>query len=305
MKTVRTVLGEISPDKMGVTLPHEHIACYFESFYRALESEYLDKEKLVEAANFNLNEMKEKYSLKTLVDCTPINIGRDMDLLRTVSERTGVNIIASTGFYYTEECMLRNKSEEFFEEFLLRDIEKNRVGMLKFAVENEKMSSLLERMLSAICRVQKETNLPLTVHTNPGAGNSVQVCDFILEKGVDPSAITIGHLSDSGDVEFVCEVAKRGTFLGFDRIYKTPRDAFYQDKAREIATLCERGYEDKILLSHDGLSYSEFSSDSQIKDYQPYDPVFVRLIPELKNSGVSDELIEKFTVDNPMKVFDI
>jgi len=38
----------------------------------------------------------------TIIDATPINLGRDIDLLRRVSQRSEVNTIASTGFYFHE-----------------------------------------------------------------------------------------------------------------------------------------------------------------------------------------------------------
>lgn len=50
---------------------------------------YLDKDALRAASVAYLKEMKEKHSLSTIFDCTPVNIGRDINLLRRVSEDIG------------------------------------------------------------------------------------------------------------------------------------------------------------------------------------------------------------------------
>lgn len=105
---VRTILGDIDDNEIGITLPHEHICCYSEYLHQMAGNLYLDKETLDRNSIEYLKELKEKYSLRTFVDCTPVNIGRDVDLLKRVSKESGVNIICSTGFYYTEETLLHN-----------------------------------------------------------------------------------------------------------------------------------------------------------------------------------------------------
>ena len=100
---VKTVLGNISPDQLGVVLPHEHACCYFEYFYTMLGNDYLDKDALCKRAAEHLIEAKKKFGISTIVDCTPVNIGRDLALIRQISRASGVHIIAASGFYYTKE----------------------------------------------------------------------------------------------------------------------------------------------------------------------------------------------------------
>ena len=82
MKKIKTVLGDISETEVGVALPHEHICCYSEYIYNMVGDKYLDKEKLLDSAVKTLKAIKEKYNLKTFIDCTPVNIGRDVELLK-------------------------------------------------------------------------------------------------------------------------------------------------------------------------------------------------------------------------------
>ena len=128
---IKTVLGDISEKDIGVTLPHEHICCYSEYVYQMLGSDYLDKEALINNAVDYLGRMKNDYNLNTFIDCTPVNIGRDIQLLKEVSRKTGVNIICSTGFYYTEESVLNRTSAEDIANYIVIDAQKVNAGIIK------------------------------------------------------------------------------------------------------------------------------------------------------------------------------
>ena len=107
---INTVLGKRDAESFGVILPHEHICCYFEYYLMMAGKKYLDKKVLLEAAVKYLCEMKEKYSLSAIVDCTAVNIGRDLELLKEASRLSEIDIISSTGFYYTDEIMTLHHS---------------------------------------------------------------------------------------------------------------------------------------------------------------------------------------------------
>jgi len=295
----KTVLGEIPESGLGVILPHEHICCYFEYFYQMLGSDYLDKEKLINKSVEHLRHMKDKYNVSTLVDCTPVNIGRDIDILKKVSAKAGVNIICSSGFYYTDEAMLYDISEEYVADSVLKDIYTTNAGIIKFAVEDGEMNVLSQKLLSALCTAQKNSGLSLVIHTNGRNKNGRAVIDSVLEKGVSPNTVTIGHLSDSNDLDYVIEILKNGCYAGFDRIYKSADTNYYYKKAKDIYTLCERGFTDKILLSHDGLTFNGFHTNACIREDNPYEQIFSCLIPEMRKIGFTEKEIDTFIMQNP------
>ncbi len=298
MKQIRTVLGNISEAELGIVLPHEHIFCYFEYFQAMLGTRYLDKEMLVRASAKHLREMKEAYGLSTIVDCTPINLGRDLEVLKRVSDASGVHIVSAAGFYYTEEAVLADISEEYLADVLCRDVEMTNAGVLKFAVEAETMSRLSEKLLSAMCHVQKETALPLILHTNAKNQNARAILQAVLAHGVSPKSLTLGHLSDTGDLDYVTELAKSGCYLGFDRIYKSSRAEYYAQKAEHIRTLCERGFADQLLLSHDGLTFNGLHETAAIREDNPYALIFERLLPVLQSQQTKQE-IDRLLTQNP------
>ena len=74
----------------------------------------------------------------------------------------------------------------------------------------------------------------MVIHTNGRNKNGRAVWESALEKGVSPNAVTIGHLSDSDDLDYVTEILKSGCYAGFDRIYKSADMNYYVKKAKDI-----------------------------------------------------------------------
>ena len=99
---VNTVLGKIKKEDLGVTLIHEHVFVGSAFIQKALGKRWLNEKKLISLATDKLLEAKEKCNLSTIVDGTPIDYGRNLDIIREVSLKSGVNIIYSTGLYYDE-----------------------------------------------------------------------------------------------------------------------------------------------------------------------------------------------------------
>ncbi|MBR4411543.1 MAG: hypothetical protein IKT31_09505 [Firmicutes bacterium] len=299
---INTVCGKIDENDFGIILPHEHICCYFEPYLNMAGKHYLDKEKLLKASVGFLKEMKKKYSLDAIIDCTATNIGRDLELLKKVSEQSGVKIICSTGFYFTDEPMTTRHSSEYMESQILYDIDQHSIGSLKFAVEAEKMTDNNKHLLEVMCQVQKKTNLPLCLHTNPEVNNCIEVLEFVLDRKVAPGAITIGHCSDSEDMGYVSDILSSGCYVGFDRIYRMDDAQYYKKKADDIAELCRKGYQKKILLSHDALIFHGFRDKSVISQFCPFDVIFERLVPELYEKGLSKDMVSAMMSENPLNM---
>ena len=89
---IRTVFGKKKIACNTKVLAHEHICCYSE-YLNMMSRKYLDKNKIIEKSAAILNNMKKKYGVGLFADCTPINIGRDTQMLKKISELSGVDIV--------------------------------------------------------------------------------------------------------------------------------------------------------------------------------------------------------------------
>ncbi|MBQ8526653.1 MAG: hypothetical protein IJ460_08065 [Clostridia bacterium] len=303
MEYFNTVLGRQSIDKLGKTLPHEHICCYYEPFYNIADNEHMDKAEVVRLSAAYLKHLKETYGLTTFVDGTPINTGRDLNLLREISRLSGVNIVASSGLYYQYEPMLNLKSEQYLCDMIVRDCEQSCIGMLKLGLDSQKPDSYIQKVFKAVCMAQKKLNIPIYIHTNAFIQNGIAAADFVLECGVAPSAVTIGHCSDSDDNEYIYEILKKGCYIGYDRLYPQGGETFLPRKAAQLAELCKMGYGNKVLISQDTLVYNEYCPVSYIQQTNPYEHLFTNVIPCMENTGITKQQLHQIMVENTANMF--
>jgi phosphotriesterase-related protein len=294
---IKTVLGDIKEDALGITLPHEHICCYSEYAYRMAGKDYLDKDALADTATVYLKELKKKYGLATFVDCTPINIGRDVELLKRISEQSKINIICSTGFYYTDEPVLYNTSAEQLCKYMVADAYAVNAGIIKCAVENEAITRFGEKLLRACAKAHLCLGLPIVLHSNANNRNALKALEILFSEGVNPNAVTVGHLSDTDDLEYVKSIASYGCFIGLDRLYKNTSEEYVSKKTQSILELCKASYEDQILLSHDALFFNGFETEPRIYEQPRFSYCFDYILPQLPKP-----LSDKLMVQNPMRM---
>lgn len=290
---INTVLGKKKLAKNTVTLSHEHICCYSEYLYTMSEG-YLNKPELTEKAVAVLKQMKEKYNLGLFVDCTPLNIGRDIALLKKVSELSGVDIVCSTGFYYGDEPILNCMSAEALADFMVEDANNVCAGIIKAAVEYETVSDFNIKLLKASAIAQRKTGLPIILHTNANNKNGLRAVDILLSENADAGKIVVGHLSDTNDIEYIKGFAKLGCFVAFDRIYDCKNDDYINSKVNQINDFCEAGYEGRLLLSHDDALFMGFSNNPQIKEPR-WNFMLDYILPRL-----DDRLAKKLSAENPI-----
>ena len=294
---MKTVLGDIKEDTLGVTLPHEHICCCSEYAYQMAKNDYLDKERLSDVAVRYLKELKETYGLNTFVDCTPINIGRDIELLKRVSEQSEVNIICSTGFYYTHELVLHNASAEQLCKYIVTDARAVNAGIIKCAVDSETIISFHEKLLRACAKAHLHTELPIVMHTNAKNQNALKGLEILFSEGVKPNAVTVGHLSDTDDPEYVKSIASLGCYIGLDRLYENTSEKYVSKKVQSVLELCKAGYEDQILLSHDAQFFNGFEAEPKIYERPRFSYCFDYVLPNLPKS-----LSDKLMCQNPVQM---
>ena len=294
---VRTVLGKKKISKNTVTLSHEHICCYSE-YLNMMSKSYLDKAELAKKSADILKSMKEKYGVGLFIDCTPLNIGRDVELLKKVSELSGIDIVCSSGFYYNDEPILNCMYDETLAEFITEDINNTCAGIIKAAVEYEIISHFNIKLLKATAIAQKQTGLPIILHTNANNKNGIKAVEILLGENIKPKNIVVGHLSDANDNEYIKTFAKLGCYVALDRMYDNKTEEYITSKINQINALCETGYADRILLSHDDAVFQGFCDKPQMK-VPRWSYMFEYILPRLDN-----DIANKILRENPMTMLE-
>lgn len=321
MKAIQTVTGAIGYDDLGMTLMHEHIfvafpGSEFDPRYR------FDRQEFIDRATKRLKLLRE-YGVKTLVDPCPIELGRDVTLLKEVSERSEMQIICSTGFYYEEEGIpsyWRHVSMEEIAELYIREIEIGidntgiRAGIIKCATGAPRITALEERVLTAASVAQRATGVPILTHTEAGQCGPEQQ-DIFETNGVPLQHCLIGHSCGNHDPAYHRSIAERGSYVGFDRIGLVRRDPD-EIRAENVVKLTEAGYGSRVILSQDaycgwrGKFFFDPNRAEEIDQLRETDQwprqftgLFLNFLPMLRSRGVSDEQIHEYLVENPRNFF--
>ena len=95
MATINSVLGPLDTEELGFTLPHEHLI----DSSAGIRDTYYELELRDQALDMALESFNEAKSggVDTVVEVSPMDLGRDVLLMKEVSERTGVQFICCTG----------------------------------------------------------------------------------------------------------------------------------------------------------------------------------------------------------------
>jgi len=308
--TVNGVLGPIETLDLGFTLMHEHILVASHAM-RHCFSDYVDEQALIRKAIREVSSVRER-GVRTMVDLTPINLGRDIRVIREVAEKTGMQFVAATGFYWTEEPWMELWEVEALADYLVREINEGiegtdcRAGIIKCATDRLGVTPFNRKLLQVTARAHRLTGVPISTHTAVSNRSGLAQQDVFEECGVDLRRVVIGHCGDSDDISYLESILQRGSTIGMDR---NGIDLILPTKERvaTIAALCDRGWSGQMVLSHDASCFIDWFPAQLVESMAPdwnYRHVCDQVIPALRVSGVSDEQIREMTVDNPRRVFE-
>ena len=313
---VNTVNGPIEASELGTTLVHEHICCADWSMRRNFGANFFDYNEVIDAACAMLDKMSHACGIKTFVDGTPINLGRDVRLISEVAKRTGLNVIVSSGFYYQEELGLAYRPEDEIYELLLEECQNGVAGtgimpgIMKAAVDKDGLTPYLVKILSAVARVATETGLPVFCHHNVANRNGGDIIDIFEGAGVDPSRFILGHSGDTDDLDYLLAMLERGCYIGMDRFGYCALGVSLERRVATIAALCERGFCDRMLLSHDLVAFSGFFGDmgtykemAQNSSFPDFTFIHTTVLPALLEAGVTQAQIDNMLEGNPRRFF--
>ena len=217
-----------------------------------------------------------------------------------MSDESEIKIVSSTGFYYTDEPVLYTAAAEELADYIVTDAKATNAGIIKCAVEREEITPFLEKVLRACAMAQKELGLPIVMHSNARNQNAKAALEILFSDGVAPSAVTVGHLSDTEDIDYVKEIAAHGCFIGLDRLRADTSEEYISKKLAMINGLTQAGYGGQILLSHDSLFFSGFDKQPKINEKPRLAYVFEHILPRF-----SEKMQKMLTVENPARAITV
>jgi phosphotriesterase-related protein len=254
------------------------------------------------------------------VDAQPVGCGRMADYLVQASRKSGVNIIASTGFhkrmFYNENHWLfKKKTDElsrlFMDEILYGmyidgDNEQPllrigaRAGIIKTAVEGNGVDEKYKKLFTAAAEASIQTGAPIMCHLD-NRKDAISVVHFLTSLRVPASNIILCHLDRAFyDPAFHIEIVRAGVYLEYDTIGRFK----YHSDEKEIELLMgliDSGYASQILLGLDTTNQRLSSYGGAIG----LDYILNEFIDKMLKAGISSHSINSFTLDNPVKALSI
>jgi phosphotriesterase-related protein len=318
MGLVNTVRGPVESASLGTTLMHEHVFVLSTEVASNWPTGW-ERESQVARAVERLNELAAA-GVDTIVDLTVVGLGRNIELLQEVATQVDLNIVVATGLYTYNEVphyfdwrtsAFRASGLDALEEFFLTDIEDGigssgvRPGILKCCTDEPGLTPGVERVLRAVARTHRRTGLPISTHTHAPTRRGLDQQRVLSEEGVDLSRVVIGHSGDSTDLEYLEEIANRGSTLGMDRFGV---DAYCptQQRVETVAEMARRGFADRMVLSHDAACHIDWFDDNLLAAQPNWHFLHISkdVIPMLAEHGVPDDQVQTMLVENPRRILE-
>jgi phosphotriesterase-related protein len=246
--------------------------------------------------------------IAAIVDGGHADMARNLDALKRITAESGLPVIASGGYYMqrTYPADLSAKSVDRIADELAREATASRYGAFgEIGQQGGVMTEAERKVFMAIAKAHVKTGLPIFTHnaytgTRPTPtpvpkDTALKQLDLLLENGVRPRNLAIGHLCclDDPRAEIPIEIARRGACIGFDRVtIALVPDA---QKVTTIMAIVAAGHASKILLA------SDFSNPRGLKKNGGggLGQAVTVFAPMLLEAGMPEAVLRSILVDNP------
>ena len=313
MATINSVLGPMDTADLGFTLPHEHLIDS-SAGVNATYGELVDRPWALETA---VNDLTQAHveGVDTIVEVSPLDLGREVSLMKEVSERSGVQFICCTGCWLDIPRSFWGRTSEFIAALWAREIEIGidgtgiKAGIIKVAT-SDPISENEELILRSAAKTHLRTGVPVTTHTPAQSRVGEEQVRILKEEGVEPHQIYIGHINNTPDKEYHRELARLGVWLGWDinNPFGRPHLPSWEKMTDYLKELLDEGLGANLMLSHDwNVVITRLASPGfPSRDENPDGYLWLtrKVIPRLKNSGIEQSAIDRMMKGNPRAYFE-
>ena len=305
---VMTVAGPVPASQMGVTNAHDHL---FMRTPALAGHEFDDPDRAAE-------EVRDaaSHGLRTVVEMTPIGLGRRPDLLRHVAAATGVTIIGASGYHrdahYPPGHWVYDAPVEQLTERIVADIETGmhpadwtddslpdeaRAGAIKAGASYHHITPAERRRLEAAAVACHRTGAAILVHTEIGTAGH-EIIDLLEGAAVPAARIVLSHLDRNPDLDLHVEIASRGVTLEYNTLGRTK---YHPDSTvlDLIGGMVAEGHGDRLML---GCDLGRRESFRAYGGGPGMAYLLTRFVPRLRRR-IGDAATDAIMVDTPARVY--
>lgn len=331
-KTVESVTGPVGPDDLGVTLPHEHVFINMspteprDGYMTVWDERKADIERFLAAGGKTIfdvtNAELSDYAAPVYFDRDPAHQVKNaitgsrsvanVMATKAMAEETGATVILGTGHYFDHyfdvDWWERNWTDQIAE-FMVADLEEEipgtgvRAGFIgEVASDLPYVTSREERSFRASGRAAARTGAMVSTHAPTFPTAEMQI-DVLVQEGVAPERIVIGHTDTVKNLEYSVDLLKRGVYVEYDCMMAVKSGGQIarhelDRRVEYIRDLVEMGYGERILLSQDVSQRSHQAAFGG--------PGLTFIFEEFREAavaaGVEPEVLEMISTENPKRV---
>jgi phosphotriesterase-related protein len=295
---IQTVRGGIKPDKLGLTLIHEHIMVDFVGADKVSKDRY-NPDEVFQVMLPYLEEIRA-MGVTGFGECTPMFLGRDPELLARLSEAADMHIITNTGMYkepYLPEYAFQKSADELAQMWI-SEMEKGientgiKPGFIKIAVNPGSLIPIQQKIVRAAAKTSLATGLTVASHTGHGIA-ATETMDILEAEGLSLDKYVFVHAGSEPDQKHHFNAAERGAWVEYDNISENSAEKSIQ----LIKNMLEKGYGDNLLLSQDAGWYNV--GQPKGGNIKSFSYIVKDFIPLMLKSGIDQNTIDKFMITNP------
>ena len=312
MSFIRTVLGDIAPDGLGVCYAHEHLIID-PSFTTHATPEFELSD--VARATAELRDFRAAGG-RALVDSMPCDAGRNVLKLAELSRAAEVHIIAPTGLhlakYYDPGHWGNRYSEEQLAGLFLADIEMgidahdyggplvartpHRAGVIKIATDRT-WTDRERRLFAAAAAAHRRTGAPILTHTEQGE-LGLEQAEMLRELGVNLAHVVLSHLDRRPDLDYHRAVLATGACVEYDSAFRW-KPAQGNPTLDLVRTLLPE-FPGQLMLGMDAArrSYWRHHGGTPGLNY-----LLTDFSEQLRAAGLTDDHLHRLFVVNPKSTY--
>ncbi|MFI5200388.1 MAG: phosphotriesterase, partial [Candidatus Limnocylindrales bacterium] len=295
-------------------LIHEHVAVGSAGVLRSWPELVRGHEHMVSEALEVLGDARAA-GVRSIVDATTYDLGRDMGILHEVAEQCDVHILASTGHWLMPSPTTQARSTDQLADLFIRELTEgadgtpSKAALIKVASEDE-VTPFEERVLIAAALASRTTGAPILTHSAVRRRIGERQAEILEREGVDPGRVVIGHSDDSPAFDYLDGLARRGYSLGMDRLPNGRLPEYggqgVEDRLDMIVRLVEAGHVGRLMLAHDDPIFAPLLTDEDQRRHLASNPDRISFVsrvalPGLLERGLTAADIETIMVANPRR----